>query len=51
MATVTTERKRRKWLRQWGWMVLIWAAGVASLGLLSLLVRWLLSAAGLAGKG
>ena len=48
MATATTEeRASRQWLRRFGWLLAIWAASVLSLGLLTLLLRFLMSAAGL----
>ncbi|HET6387739.1 DUF2474 domain-containing protein [Hyphomicrobium sp.] len=35
------------WLRRVGWMVLLWAAGVATVGLVAILIRILMNAAGL----
>ncbi|PNG25726.1 DUF2474 domain-containing protein [Methylocella silvestris] len=35
------------WLRRVGWLVLIWSASVAALGVVALLLRALMSAAGL----
>lgn len=37
----------RSWLRRVGWLVLIWAASVAALGVVALLFRGLMSLAGL----
>jgi len=45
--TATTERPLRRWLRRFGWLLAIWGASVLSLGLLTLLVRSLMGAAGL----
>jgi Protein of unknown function (DUF2474) len=39
--------RRRLWLRRTGWLVLIWAASVASLGVVALLFRLMMKAAGL----
>jgi hypothetical protein len=35
------------WLRRVGWMLLLWLAGVAMLGLVALLLRLLMHAAGM----
>ncbi|HEX8787775.1 MAG TPA: DUF2474 domain-containing protein [Telluria sp.] len=35
------------WLRRLGWMALLWAGGVATLGLVALLLRGLMHAAGM----
>lgn len=35
------------WLRRLGWMALLWAGGVAALGLVALLLRGLMHAAGM----
>ena len=35
------------WLRRIGWMVLLWAAGVAAVGLVAIIIRILMNAAGL----
>ena len=40
-------RVSKSWLRRVGWMILIWAASVAALGLVALLIRMLMAAAGL----
>ena len=40
-------RAGKPWLRRVGWLVLIWAASVAALGLVALLIRILMAAAGL----
>ncbi len=37
----------RKWLRRFGWLVLIWAASVAAVGLAALALRAVMSVAGL----
>jgi hypothetical protein len=37
----------RRWLRRLGWLVLIWAASVAVLGIAALVLRLVMSAAGL----
>jgi hypothetical protein len=39
--------ERLPWLRRLGWLVLIWAASVAALGLVATLLRILMSLAGL----
>jgi hypothetical protein len=36
-----------QWLRRLGWMVLLWAGGVATLGVVALLLRVLMRAAGM----
>ena len=38
---------RRKWLHRFGWLVLIWSASVAALGLAALVLRAVMSLAGL----
>ena len=38
---------RHPWLRRVGWLVLLWAAGVATLGAVAVIVRLLMRAAGL----
>jgi Protein of unknown function (DUF2474) len=35
------------WLRRVGWLLLIWAASVAALGVVAFAIRLLMSAAGL----
>lgn len=35
------------WLRRLAWLVAIWAASVAALALVALLMRWLMHAAGM----
>ena len=37
----------RKWLHRFGWLVLIWSASVAALGLVALVLRAVMTAAGL----
>ena len=36
------------WWKKLAWLILLWVAGVAALGLVAWLVRWLMQAAGLA---
>lgn len=38
------------WMTRIGWLLLLWAAGVASLAAVALVIRALLLAVGLAGK-
>jgi len=38
---------RGLWLRRIGWLVVLWAAGVAALGLVALALRLVMQAAGL----
>ena len=40
-------RVSKPWLRRVGWLILIWALSVAGLGLVALLFRLLMAAAGL----
>jgi hypothetical protein len=40
-------RVSKPWLRRIGWLIVIWAMSVAALGLVSLLFRMLMAAAGL----
>ncbi|MDQ0586618.1 DUF2474 domain-containing protein [Variovorax paradoxus] len=47
MATATTERAPRRWLRRFGWLVAIWIASVGTLFLLASLVRFLMASVGL----
>lgn len=35
------------WLRRIGWLVVLWAAGVAALGIVALALRLVMQAAGL----
>lgn len=39
---------RKPWLRRIGWLVLIWTASVAALGVVALILHALMSLAGLA---
>jgi hypothetical protein len=39
------------WLRRLGWLALLWLGGVAALGLVALLLRWLMHAAGMREGG
>jgi hypothetical protein len=41
------EHAGRLWLRRIGWLALIWALSVGALGLVALLLRAIMSAAGL----
>ena len=51
MTTATTEHKPpsrlRLWLKRSGWLVLIWSASVATLGVAAYLMRLLMHWAGL----
>lgn len=47
---MSTTTKRREWLVRLAWMAGIWAASVAALGLVALLVRVLMHAAGMRGN-
>ncbi len=38
--------KGKKLIKQWGWMISIWAASVIALGIVSMVFRLLMSAAG-----
>jgi hypothetical protein len=38
---------RGMWLRRIGWLVVLWAAGVAALGIVALALRLVMQAAGL----
>jgi len=39
----------RRWLRRTGWLLLLWAGGVATLGAVALLLRWCMRLAGMDG--
>lgn len=39
--------EKPSWLRRIGWMVLLWAAGVATVGLVAIVIRIVMTAAGL----
>ncbi len=39
--------KIKNWCRQWAWMIGIWIASVAALGLVSMFCRIMMTAAGL----
>lgn len=41
------QRKTKLWASRLGWLVLIWAASIAALGAAALLLRGLMSLAGL----
>ncbi len=43
----TPPRGARLWLRRVGWLVLLWAASVAALGVVAYALRLLMAAAGL----
>lgn len=47
---MSTTTKRRTWLVRVAWMAGIWAASVAALALVALLVRVLMHAAGMRGN-
>lgn len=47
---MSTTTKRRAWLVRLAWMAGIWAASVAALALVALLVRVLMHAAGMRGN-
>jgi Protein of unknown function (DUF2474) len=49
MAARSQPRNRSWWYRV-GWLVLIWAASVAALGIVALVFRLVMSAAGLTTK-
>jgi hypothetical protein len=38
---------RREWLRQLGWMVLLWAGGVVSLALVALSIKTIMGLIGM----
>jgi hypothetical protein len=38
---------KRRWLRQLGWLIAIWAGSVTALGLVALVFRAIMAAAGL----
>lgn len=38
---------RRLWLQRFGWLVALWLGGVAALGIVALVLRVLMHAAGL----
>jgi hypothetical protein len=40
-------RESRRWWKRLGWLVLLWAASVATLGVLAALLRILMNAVGL----
>lgn len=48
---MTTTTKRREWLVRLAWMVGIWLASVAALGVVALLLRFLMGAAGMSSPG
>jgi hypothetical protein len=39
--------RTRLWLRRFGWLIAIWAAGVLALGAVAALIRLLMAAAGM----
>lgn len=41
------EMEKRSWLRRIGWLVLIYAGGVATVGVAAVFIRMLMSAAGM----
>ncbi|HLH11579.1 MAG TPA: DUF2474 domain-containing protein [Methylovirgula sp.] len=40
-------RERKPWLKRFGWLALIWTASVAALAVVALVIRVLMSFAGL----
>jgi len=42
-----TEIAKPSWLRRIGWLVLLWAAGVATVGVAAIVIRIFMTAAGL----
>lgn len=40
-------QQKNPWFQRVGWLVLIWAGSVLALGVVSLLLRWFMSAAGM----
>jgi len=42
-----TEIEKSSWLRRIGWLVLLWAAGVATVGIVAVVIRIFMTAAGL----
>jgi hypothetical protein len=44
---VRSPSDRRKWLSRVGWLILIWTASVAALGVVALILRAIMSVAGL----
>lgn len=40
-------QQKKPWFQRVGWLVLIWAGSVLALGVVSLLLRWFMSAAGM----
>jgi hypothetical protein len=42
-------RQHRPWWKKLGWLILIWSAGVAALGVAAGAIRLLMRAAGLTG--
>jgi hypothetical protein len=40
---------RKPWLRRVGWLVLLWTASVAALGVVALILRVFMTSAGLRG--
>ena len=39
--------ERRPWLRRFGWLILIWIASVLALAVVALVIRVIMSAAGM----
>lgn len=44
--TPAQDHARRPWLKRVGWLVLLWSAGVAGLGLIAWLIRVFMNWAG-----
>jgi len=47
MATGTTEKAARPWVRRIGWLVLLWLGGVLSVTAASLVLRYVMAWVGL----
>jgi hypothetical protein len=48
---MNTTTKRREWLVRLAWLAGIWLASVAALGVVALLLRFLMRAAGMSSPG
>ena len=44
---MAADRRHPLWLRRLGWLVTIWMASVLAMGLVAVVFRWLMNAAGL----
>ncbi|MGO4682325.1 DUF2474 domain-containing protein [Hyphomicrobium sp. 2TAF46] len=47
MSPADTGIEKPSWLRRIGWLVLLWAAGVATVGVVAIVIRIFMTAAGL----